>query len=207
MRSKLHPTIAVLSSLAALACPAPTRRIHLAERSLLSVPDEFAARRGIRLLPADREVLAYEIASESFELYLPASHGRRREKIGMVWVSPSGSGAPPRSWAPALDRLGVVWIGANASGNRRSPPDRVNLALDAARTFRLSWEPRGPGSSSEGFPEVRASLPKWLFSTPTSSREGSSLAQSTISASFDRRILLGQPGNPRSRLPPRPFST
>ncbi len=36
-----------------------------------------------------------------------------------------------------------VWIGANSSGNRRSPPDRIHLALDAAAHLRsLLEDPR-----------------------------------------------------------------
>jgi len=132
VRLKHVLTVALLGCLVVLGCPASTQRIHLTERSPLSDPGEFAARRQIRLSPADRGLLEYALASESFELYLPTSHTHRSVRSGLVWVSPGESGAPPRAWAAVLDRLGVVWIGANASGNRRSPPDRSNLALDAA---------------------------------------------------------------------------
>lgn len=49
-----------------------------------------------------------------------------------------------------LDRQRVLWIGANASGNRRSPPDRIHLALDAAEHL-LRLMPPGAGVYVGGF--------------------------------------------------------
>jgi len=88
------------------------------------------------LLPDEREALAYELASESFELYVPGTLEPGAAAAGLIWVSAGGDGAPPRAWAAVLDRLHVTWIGANGSGNRRSPADRVNLALDASAHLR-----------------------------------------------------------------------
>ena len=124
--------VASLGCLVALGCYARTERIQLSERSPLSSPEEFAARRGHPLHPADRGALVYDLASESFELYVPAAVEKGGPRVGLVWVGPGASGAPPRSWAAVLDRHRVLWMGANASGNQRSPPDRINLALDAA---------------------------------------------------------------------------
>lgn len=80
---------------------------------------------------------------ESHQLY-PERPGERPPGAGIVWISPSESGAPPRSWEPVLDRLGVVWIGANRAGNRRPVADRIRLALDGAselaRRFALERE-------------------------------------------------------------------
>lgn len=130
MRRRIALT--ALGWLVALGCTAPTERVVLGERSPLSSADEFAARHDVQLIPAEREMLHYELESESFELYEPSTGGAERVRAGVVWISPGGSGAPPRAWAPVLDRLGVAWIGANDSGNARSPPDRIHLALDAA---------------------------------------------------------------------------
>ncbi len=120
----------------AVGCNATTQRLQLAERSAVSNPDEFAARRGIRLLPDELAILSYQLPSESFELYVPAPREFSGEAIGLVWVSAGKSGAPPANWASVLDRYDVHWIGANAAGNQRSPPDRINLALDAAQHLR-----------------------------------------------------------------------
>ncbi len=75
--------VAWLSCLGVLACVAATQRIHLTERSPLSAPDEFAVRRGFRLPPGGRETLAYELGSESFELYRPDSGEHRGDKTGL----------------------------------------------------------------------------------------------------------------------------
>jgi len=128
-----------LAGLFAIGCHAPTQHLRIVDRSAHSSADEYAARRGIDLRPDERNLLAYELSSESFELYVPKlskALDPARAQAGLVWVSAGRSGAPPYSWASALDRLGVIWIGANAAGNRRSPPDRINLALDAAEYLR-----------------------------------------------------------------------
>jgi hypothetical protein len=119
-----------------MSCSASTQRIVLQEPSAHSTPDAFSARRGVQLLPEERRELAYELSGESFERYEPDSRERRGLQAGLVWISASRSGAPPRIWGPVLERLGVVWVGANAAGNRRAPPDRINLALDAADHVR-----------------------------------------------------------------------
>ena len=144
-RLEHHLAIASLGCLTALGCAHATQRIQLTERSHLTAPEEFAVRRGIHLLPIERDGLAYELTAESFEVYVPMSIEPGEPRGGLVWVSPGKSGAPPRTWASVLDRHGVVWIGANDSGNRGSPPDRVNLALDAAaHLLRLLEARRAP---------------------------------------------------------------
>jgi hypothetical protein len=132
---KARAPIAGLAALVFLGCLANTQGIQLAQASRLSTPDEFGARRGVRLLPEERDAMRIDLATESFELYTPSTGEIR---AGLVWVSPGRSGAPPRQWAQVLDRHGVVWIGANRSGNRRPPPDRVHLSLDAAAHLRAS---------------------------------------------------------------------
>ena len=113
-----------------LACSLSSQTVRLHPGSPLSTPDEFARRREVELLPAERELLTYDVKDETFELFVPATV---RDWAGaLVWLGPGASGSPPRAWLPILEERSLLWIGANSAGNRRSPPDRINLALDAA---------------------------------------------------------------------------
>jgi len=72
----------------------------------------------------------YDLADESFEVYVPQGYDGT-ERFGLiVWVSPGPNGAPPESFRPILDKHKLIWIGANNSGNPRSFWHRAGLALD-----------------------------------------------------------------------------
>lgn len=76
---------------------------------------------------------AYELADESFHLYVPAVEAPPDGWGLVVWIAPIEWGGFQREGlAEVLDRHRLIWVGANRSGNARSVRDRWRLALDAA---------------------------------------------------------------------------
>lgn len=82
---------------------------------------------------------AYELADESFHLYVPAVEAPAEGWGLIVWIAPIDWGGFQRpGLAEVLDRHRLVWVGANRAGNARQVLDRWRLALDAAAaTARL----------------------------------------------------------------------
>lgn len=72
----------------------------------------------------------YDLADESFEIYIPANYDGTEPFGLIVWISPGPHGAPPEHYRPILDKHKLLWIGANNSGNPRSFWHRAGLALD-----------------------------------------------------------------------------
>jgi hypothetical protein len=84
--------------------------------------------------PGDLEGWDYDLATESFSLYVPPDYDPAGEPFGVVvWVSPLESGAIPPQLRPVFDERRLIWIGANNAGNRRHLFPRAGLALDAAQ--------------------------------------------------------------------------
>ena len=79
----------------------------------------------------------YDVAMESFEVFVPDSYDPDQPAGLLVWISPASSGGLAR---PAnLEVLGdenMIWVGANNSGNDRWHWYRTALALDAAHNMQ-----------------------------------------------------------------------
>jgi tetratricopeptide (TPR) repeat protein len=110
-------------------------RTAFAERSRQSDLEALAARFTIPLPDleaADPERGRYDLAAETFEVYVPESYRRDRPAGLLVWISPGPRGG---LWDAELKRVlaehGMIWVGANRSGNERSKWVRMGLALDA----------------------------------------------------------------------------
>jgi hypothetical protein len=102
------------------------------ERSVLSSP--AAIKKRMRL-PASRtnKDTDYQLANESFGLYVPEAYDSNNPSGLIVWVSPSEKGNVPEAWIPVLEKHKFVWVGANKSGNAHDYIHRrIPLALDAA---------------------------------------------------------------------------
>lgn len=119
-------------------------RTAFAERSPLSDPAVVVPRYGgtaedlRRLDPADGR---YELARETFELYVPSAYEPGSGFGLLVWVSPHDFGGTERAELLAqLDARRLLWVGANGAGNPRSTWDRVGLALDAARAMTALYD-------------------------------------------------------------------
>ncbi len=101
--------------------------VTLDERSPLSTVEAISTRFRVELKdpPAD-----YNLADESFVLYVPQEYDGSEPYGLIVWISPNPNGWPLRRYMPTLDKHRFIWIGANNSGNPRSFWHRAGLALD-----------------------------------------------------------------------------
>jgi tetratricopeptide (TPR) repeat protein len=110
--------------------------VTFGESSPLGSLDVFVARFASNTDEAGRSLAAddaYELADESFHLYVPAVEAPRDGWGLIVWIAPIDWGGFQREGlAEVLDRHRLVWVGANRSGNARPVRDRWRLALDAA---------------------------------------------------------------------------
>lgn len=99
------------------------------ERAPLSDLDSQAAR---MRWPRAQITPDYNIAEESFEVYVPEAYDGSEAYGLLVWVSPSPSGSMPGHWRDVMDTHKLIWIGANKSGNPEKTWRRMGMALDAA---------------------------------------------------------------------------
>jgi predicted esterase len=82
----------------------------------------------------------YDLAKESFNVYVPEDYDPTGEPFGLVvWVSPFRDGAIPADFRPVFDERHLIWIGANDAGNERSILPRMGLALDAVASMALDY--------------------------------------------------------------------
>ncbi len=138
--------------LAPFVAPEPGRlgayRTRFSERSPLGAIEAFAERFGVGLeeiAAEDPRRGGYDLAAESFEVFVPESY-RADGSFGLlVWISPGPYGGARRPEVLALlAERRLIWAGADDSGNDRLRWDRTTLALDAAhnlaRLYRLDPE-------------------------------------------------------------------
>jgi dienelactone hydrolase len=79
----------------------------------------------------------YDLASESFEVFVPDTYSPEKPSGLIVWVSPANSGGLGRPGnLKVLADENLIWIGANNSGNDRWHWYRTGLALDAAHNMQ-----------------------------------------------------------------------
>ena len=112
--------------------------------------------------------MEYDLANESFTLYVPKTYDGAEDYGVFVFVDPGGDGRIAPVWRELVDKHKLIWIGPNGAGNVRATWVRIGLALDAAEHVRLNYkiDPRrvyiggvsGGGRISSisaiGFPEV-----------------------------------------------------
>ena len=110
-----------------------------------------------------------------------------RQELRPALGSPCSSVTACSGWEPML-----LEIAARHPTGSTLPSMRPSISANA-------WVRSKGASTWEGSPEAHGSLPKSLFSIPTSLPERSWRAQRTTSVSFDRRIPGGPPGSQRSR--------
>jgi tetratricopeptide (TPR) repeat protein len=82
----------------------------------------------------------YDLAAESFEVYVPQAYDNQTAYGLLVWISPVASGAVARpETKEILDRHRLIWVGANHSGNERKAWYRYALALDAVLNMKQHY--------------------------------------------------------------------
>jgi predicted esterase len=101
--------------------------------SPLSDTNSITDRMRVRLKNGLDKKHHYDIAQESFEVYVPDCYDSNTPFGLIVWISPHSSGSIERPAIKQLmDKHKLVWIGANNSGNDTSTYSRrIPLALDA----------------------------------------------------------------------------
>ena len=115
-------------------------RTAFEERSTLSDLGIYLDR--FELDPADLEASdpaagVYDLAGESFEVYVPESYSPDDPHGLFVWVSPTPFGGFRNpDFERVLSERKLIWIGAHNSGNGRLGWYRVGLALDAVHNAR-----------------------------------------------------------------------
>jgi dienelactone hydrolase len=80
----------------------------------------------------------YNVADESFELFVPDGYRDDGSYGVLVWVSPGNAGLP-QDWFDVLERHKLVWICPNNAGNVRHFVARIGLALDAAHNMQAAY--------------------------------------------------------------------
>ncbi len=96
---------------------------------------ESEARRWVERFqfPGDLDGWDYDLATESFSLYVPPAYDPEGEPYGVVvWVSPVEDGSIPPAFRPVFDERHLIWIGPHNAGNQRHLFPRAGLVLDAA---------------------------------------------------------------------------
>ena len=102
----------------------------LPDRSPESEAGRWAARFQFR---GDLQAWDYDLATESFSLYVPPDYDPEGMPYGVVvWVSPFDDGVMPPELRPVFDDRHMIWIGPNNAGNPRHLFPREGLVLDAA---------------------------------------------------------------------------
>jgi len=114
-------------------------RTAFTERSPLSSLDVYVERHRAdraEILAISSTAAGYDLAAETFEVFVPEDYDGATPYGLLVWVSPTLSGAVERPEnREVLRTRRMIWVGANNSGNRRLVWDRVGLALDAAQAM------------------------------------------------------------------------
>ena len=116
-------------------------RVAFDQPSPLAELDVFLERYGLdrtAVLESDPQAGHLDLSRESFEVMVPANApvAASDEPWGLlVWVSPTASGIPRRSFTQVLAEQRVIWVGANDSGNPRPVWDRIALALAAVQNL------------------------------------------------------------------------
>jgi predicted esterase len=79
----------------------------------------------------------YDLATESFSVYVPQDYDADGEPYGVVvWMSARDDGGIPPELRTVFDQRHLIWIGPNQAGNDRHLFVRSGLALDAALNVR-----------------------------------------------------------------------
>jgi tetratricopeptide (TPR) repeat protein len=133
-------------------------QVRFAERAPEGDIAEVAKRWGLEVAQVQQVDPAggrYDLATESFSVFVPESY-RPGEGWGLfVWISPGPIGGVRRAELLAvMAEQKLIWVGANNAGNDRPKWTRVGLALDALhnmqRLYTLDERRRFVGGYSGG---------------------------------------------------------
>jgi predicted esterase len=116
-------------------------RLHLtfSKRSPASSDEEICRRTGFLngaiLDEAQKGLLKYDLAGESFEVFVPSTYKSNVPHGLFVWISAGDAEVPP-GWLDVFRKHKLIWISANNTGNSRPGTNRMGLALDAVHNMK-----------------------------------------------------------------------
>ena len=90
-------------------------------------------------LPSDAPERNYDLAQESFIIYLPADYAPEKKFGLLAFISPSDNGEPPEQFLPVLDKHHLIWVAANKVGNKRPVWSRIGITLDGIHNMRSRY--------------------------------------------------------------------
>src|SRR5205823_3396061 len=100
------------------------------DRNPLSLPAEMSKR-----LPAVKGS-DYKLPDESYQVSVPNSYKPGKAYGLLVFVNSADNGDCPGEYRPLLESHRLIYIGANNSGNEKSVPKRIGMALDAVSNMK-----------------------------------------------------------------------
>jgi predicted esterase len=78
----------------------------------------------------------FDIAKETFDVFVPKSYQKGKPHGLIVWVSSSANVSVPKDWDKVLNDKKVILVGARNSGNPRDVFDRMRMATDTNHNMR-----------------------------------------------------------------------
>lgn len=81
----------------------------------------------------------YDLAKESFQIYVPGGYTGQKPYGLIVWINAGPDGDAPETWRGVLERHKLIWVGADNSGNNRPGWIRLGMALDAAKHMPTAY--------------------------------------------------------------------
>ncbi|MCA9623720.1 MAG: hypothetical protein KC731_32080 [Myxococcales bacterium] len=145
----------------------PQTRVQWKERHPLDAPGPMRERAGLD------EAEDYDLAAESFQVFVPEGGGAGGARGLLVWISPGSSGeVPDDDWGKVLGKHRLLWVGANRSGNERAVNTRVGLALTAVENMKRDHEIDGERIWVGGFSGGAKSALRALLGFPDVFRGG-----------------------------------
>jgi len=88
----------------------------------------------------DQPMPDYDLAKETFSVYVPPAYDGSEAYGLFVFVSPSESGRVMGRWEEVLAKRKLVWIGADGAGNFAQLWRRMGLVLDAAHNMSKRYK-------------------------------------------------------------------
>lgn len=100
----------------------------------------IATRMGWKISDEEAKKLDYNLADESFEVYVPSDYTDEKPFGLLVFVMPSGRGGLPENYRALLDKYHLIYVGPNKAGNDRVVGPRMGLAIDAVANMRARYK-------------------------------------------------------------------
>lgn len=82
----------------------------------------------------------YDVAKESFDVFVPEDYTGSEPYGLVVWVSPGPGGAPRPDWLDVLRKHKLIWIGGTNVGNHRTRWVRLGVSIDAADYLQKAYK-------------------------------------------------------------------